>query len=367
MFVRHPRPGTYAAVTAETTDVRQTSPQAEPRPRRGRSWRFWIRRIAEIVLVGLAVVFVLRRAHNLASVGHIFLHVRWPWLIAGAAAETASILALAFLQQRLLLSTAARVTFRSLVPITLASNAVALSIPAGVLVAEGYMFRQYRRIGASRVEAAWVELAGGAIAAAALATVALAGALVVGGGLRSVLVPPLAVVFAGAALTAVLFQRTALLSRLSRAALGFGERHAPEGVRSRLQRSERLASEMAELKPTASQWGIGAGAAVVNWLLDAMVLASAILAIGASVPWRSLLIVYAGGQLLAELPITPGGLGIVEGGLVALLTRFHLPAASATAAVLAYRGLSFWLLLVVGWMAAAQIRLGGRSEDPPGG
>jgi uncharacterized protein (TIRG00374 family) len=164
-------------------------------------------------------------------------------------------------------------------------------------------------------------------------------------------------VFVGAAIAAVLFQRTGLLSRLAGSALAFAERHAPKGVQKRLRGIEQSTIEMAHLTPSASSWGVGGAAAVANWVCDAMVLAMAILAVGAGVPWRALLIVYAGGQLLAELPITPGGLGIVEGGLVALLTRFHMPAASATAAVLTYRGLSFWLPLLVGWIAAAQLRL----------
>jgi uncharacterized protein (TIRG00374 family) len=240
-----------------------------------------------------------------------------------------------------------------------------LSIPAGVFVAEGYVYQQYRRVGASRVGAAWTELAAGALEAAALSAVALAGALIVGHGLRSVLVPPLVVVFVGAASAAVLFQRTGLLARVTGWALALAERHAPRAVQTPLRRMERSAADMARLTPSTSCWVLGGAAAVANWLLDALVLAAASLAIGPGVPWRSLLIVYAGGQLLAELPITPGGLGIVEGGLVTLLTRFHMPAASATAAVLAYRGLSFWLPLVVGWVAAAQLARTARRFNEP--
>ena len=113
---------------------------------------------------------------------------------------------------------------------------------------------------------------------------------------------------------------------------------------------------MKDIRPEPGVWGVGASAAVANWVFDTFVLASAILAIGVHVPWSALLVVYAGAQLLAELPITPGGLGIVEGGLVTMLARSHLSAAPATAAVVLYRGLSYWLLIAVGWVAAARLR-----------
>lgn len=243
-----------------------------------------------------------------------------------------------------------------MVPITLASNAVALSIPAGALVAEGYVFRQYRRVGASRVGAAWAEVSAGAIAFAALAAVAFAGALMVGGGLRDILIGPLAVVLIGSTLAALLFRRTDLLAKLVGRAIRLTNRHAPESIRDRLRRAHKAVREMSDICPPRRVWALGALAAAANWVLDTFVLASAILAIGLHVPWSALLVVYAAAQILAELPITPGGLGIVEGGLVTMLARSHVPAAPATAAVVLYRGLSFWLLISVGWIAAARLR-----------
>ncbi|HVA72976.1 MAG TPA: lysylphosphatidylglycerol synthase transmembrane domain-containing protein [Acidimicrobiales bacterium] len=307
-------------------------------------------------MVALAAVFVIRRIPKLAAVGSLVVGVHWEWLLAGGAAEALSILSLSLLQQRLIDATGTAVSFPRMIPITLASNAVAMSIPAGVLVAEGYVFRQYRRVGASRVGAAWAELSAGAIAFAALTLVAFVGSVVVGGELRDILVGPLAIVMVGAALAALLFQRTELLGKLVDRAIRLTQRHAPDSIQTRLYRAQKAVAEMKDIRPEPRVWALGASAAVANWILDTFVLASAILAIGIHVPWSSLLVVYAGAQLLAELPITPGGLGIVEGGLVTMLARSHLPAAPATAAVVLYRGLSFWLLVAVGWVAAARLR-----------
>ncbi len=51
---------------------------------------------------------------------------------------------------------------------------------------------------------------------------------------------------------------------------------------------------------------------------------------------------YFLGTLGSLLPL-PGGVGGVEGGMIAAFVAFGLPAGSAVIAVLAYRAISFWL------------------------
>jgi hypothetical protein len=51
------------------------------------------------------------------------------------------------------------------------------------------------------------------------------------------------------------------------------------------------------------------------------------------------------------IPVTPGGLGFVEVGLVALLTAAGIPAPDATLATLAYRLYQFWLPIPAGAVA----------------
>ena len=59
-----------------------------------------------------------------------------------------------------------------------------------------------------------------------------------------------------------------------------------------------------------------------NWVADCGCLALSFLAVGARVPWRGLLLAYGAGQLATILPITPGGLGVVEGSLTVALVTF---------------------------------------------
>jgi uncharacterized protein (TIRG00374 family) len=58
-------------------------------------------------------------------------------------------------------------------------------------------------------------------------------------------------------------------------------------------------------------------------------------------------------KVIGSLPITPGGLGVVELGLTSLLVAFGAPRADAVAATLVYRTLSVVPTILLGLLAAA--------------
>lgn len=76
-----------------------------------------------------------------------------------------------------------------------------------------------------------------------------------------------------------------------------------------------------------------------------------VLAMHISLPFIAVLIVFSFGVALGTATPTPGGLGGVEAGLVAGLVVYHVDGASALAAVLVYRLISYWLPLLAGAMA----------------
>jgi putative heme transporter len=88
--------------------------------------------------------------------------------------------------------------------------------------------------------------------------------------------------------------------------------------------------------------------ALANWLLDFMVLFTLTASIGGETALLPLLLVYVVGQLLAAVPITPGGVGVVEATMTGMLVASGAPAGEAIAAVLGYRLVSHWLPIVVG-------------------
>jgi hypothetical protein len=105
-----------------------------------------------------------------------------------------------------------------------------------------------------------------------------------------------------------------------------------------------------------------------NWLFDCSCFAMMFLAVGSSIPWKGLLLAYGAGQLAATLPITPGGLGAVEGSITIALVAFGGPRLTTVNAVIFYRLISFWLVLAVGWALCAllvvQVRRGRWSVHP---
>jgi Lysylphosphatidylglycerol synthase TM region len=95
--------------------------------------------------------------------------------------------------------------------------------------------------------------------------------------------------------------------------------------------------------------------AIGYWAWDNAVLWAAFHAVGADVPLTVVLMGYLIGQLGGLLPL-PGGVGGIDGGLIGTLVVYGAPAAAATAAVLVYRLILFWLPLLAGGVAFASLR-----------
>jgi uncharacterized membrane protein YbhN (UPF0104 family) len=114
---------------------------------------------------------------------------------------------------------------------------------------------------------------------------------------------------------------------------------------------------------TARGWWITAATVASNLTLW-LVLLACLRGVGlsqAQVSWQASLAAFASIRLLTVLPITPGGLGITELGLVAILaadighsaghTASHLALAQVTAAVLLYRAVTYLPSIPLGGIA----------------
>ena len=106
-----------------------------------------------------------------------------------------------------------------------------------------------------------------------------------------------------------------------------------------------------------NQIGLVVGWGTANWLLDCACFAMMFPAIHAPIPWDGLLLAYGAGQLAASLPITPGGLGVVEGSITVALVAFGGAETSTAYAVLLYRIISFWFILALGWLLIGEMAL----------
>jgi uncharacterized protein (TIRG00374 family) len=85
-----------------------------------------------------------------------------------------------------------------------------------------------------------------------------------------------------------------------------------------------------------------------RWTFDYATLLAALAAIGSHPRPSLVLLAFCAAQVLAQIPVTPGGLGFVEAGLTAMLSLAGVKAGDAVLATFAYRLFSYWLPLPVG-------------------
>ena len=128
-------------------------------------------------------------------------------------------------------------------------------------------------------------------------------------------------------------------------------------VRNRLRRGaeplrhlpERLLRERDRILSTLGpRWKRALAATVGRWTFDYLTLLAALAAIGSHPRPGLVLLAFCGAQLLAQIPVTPGGLGFVEAGLTAMLALAGVQAGDAVLATFAYRLFSYWMPLPLG-------------------
>lgn len=306
--------------------------------------------------------------HQVSQAASLLTHLSWPWVAGAAGAEMASMIVFARLQRWLLRAGGAELGLGPMVEITLAGNSMSVSLPGGAVWSASFAFEQLRRRGADRTLAVWVVLAAGALSSFALFVLLVVGVWWAGSrgpaadfrfpalGLAAV---PIVVV---AATVAVRHQPAA--RRAGATVLMAAERHLPKGAE--VAASLRAVGQRLEaVQPRGRDWAASFGLALLNWLYDATCLTFCLTALGVAIPWRGLLVAYGLAQIGASLPITPGGIGVVEGSLSVALIAYGLHPQQAVATVLLYRIISFWALVPIGWGAWGWLELLARRQDHP--
>jgi uncharacterized protein (TIRG00374 family) len=110
----------------------------------------------------------------------------------------------------------------------------------------------------------------------------------------------------------------------------------------------RLSERLQTLAHQRTVLARAVGWATANWLLDA---ASLFVFVGAFGHWVNpdgLLVAYGLANILAAIPLTPGGLGVVEATLTTALVGFDTTRVVAILGVVSYRLVNFWLPIPIG-------------------
>jgi putative heme transporter len=100
------------------------------------------------------------------------------------------------------------------------------------------------------------------------------------------------------------------------------------------------------------------GWSMAQWTFDMAALWVFIRAFGESIDLDALIVVFGLANILAAIPITPGGLGIVEGVYIATLVGFGLPRRSATLGVASYRIAQYFFPILLGGLMYLSLRVG---------
>ena len=292
-----------------------------------------------------------------------------PWWFAAMAALQAAALVSLWEVQRLAIHVR---SWRPVVVSQLAGNALAKVAPGGGAVGAALQYRMLVQAGVDRPRAvAGLTAANLLVLGVVLALPVLALPAIVRGVVPRTLTEA---TVAGLIVFAALFALAALL--LARdGALAWVGRTVQRG-RNRLRRGsppltrlpQRLLRERNRVLGTLGpRWKRALAATVGRWAFDYLTLLAALAAVGSTPRPTLVLLAFCTAQLLAQVPVTPGGLGFGEAGLTATRALAGVGAGDAVLATFAYRLFSYWLPLPLGLLGAVlhRRRYGGAANVPP--
>ena len=287
-----------------------------------------------VVLVALLVVF----RDRLPFLGEAWRAVgdASPWPLAAAVATALlSIAAMSGVMQILLNAEGRICGPRRTNAIVLASNAWSTTVPGGPALSAWLTFRVHRSWGASTGLCGWFFVVSGALSTVWLVLIGIVAVVLLGADLS---VWSLLASLAAAALTiAAVFWATTHPAVLKR-----WVRFLPSRVHDR---TVAVIDQIAAIRISAPAFTGAAALSLVNRLLDLATMVFSVWAVtGQGVPLAGVCLAFIMTKLAGSAQVTPGGLGTVEPVAVGMLVAGGLPLATATAATVVYRAVSFCLL-----------------------
>ena len=363
-------------IAAQPASAQRVSGQpASGRPERRRRW---LRMTVATLAVGAMAWLIVANRHTLAESLSSLGQLDFRWFALAVLCEGVSLTAFGLSRRRLLRADGHQAGFASVMAITYAGNALSMSVPfAGAQLAAVFSYQQFRRRGLDPALTGWALGISAIASSSALAIILIAGALTGGAPLATLAGFAGAAVFALPAVTVLLALRFPRARAVANKVLAYLIRLAGRVFRKPGIDPAALDEFLTRLASISLRWPRYAevfGLAALNWLADCACLACAIHATGEPIPWRGLVLAYGAGAAAGSTGITPGGFGLVELALTAALVAAGLTTPKALTAVLAYRLINFWLILLAGGIAMiflsrtreSRIRLYTRPEPQPG-
>lgn len=309
-----------------------------------------IRRVIAVIAAGICLYVVMPGLVKVASSWPRLLTLEPWWLVVAFAAEVASfVCAMALL--RLILRTK---DWFAVVTATLAGNAVTNTLPGGDAVGASVQYRMLASTGIDTVQAAGGLAVSSIIGVAGLFSLPIFALPVLAGG-ESVSPGLVHAGELGAIGFVLIVGFGVVILTTNRALIALG--NAIEWLMNKIpryrKRTKDLGARLVTERDTVREdlgrnWWKAVLLVAGRIGLDYCSLLAVLRATGTKPDPALVLLAYAATAVLALLPITPGGLGIVEASLSGLLVLAHVPSANAVVATLAFRVGSYWLPTIAG-------------------
>src|SRR5215469_2436820 len=341
--------------------------QQEGRPRRWPRLRLWLPHLVKplrrgvLLFVLLLIVEYLVVPELVGASKDLYLlgRVNAAWLATGVALEGLSLFCYAVLT-KVLLPPGPKPSLSVLFRIDLSAAAVAHVIPAGTLGTAALGFKLFTDEGISGNDAG-VMMAAKGLGSTVVLNVLLWLSLVISIGLAgfqpiygTVAIIGTIVLLGVAALVFGVTRGAGLASRLLRMLADKIPGLSGERVEHVILDAARTFATMARDKRVLSLALLWAS---LNWILDAASLWSFIAAFGKLVNPIELFAAYGIANVAGALPITPGGLGVVDSIAPLLLVGFGVTRSVATLGVIAWRLVNFWLPIPTGAIAYVSLKV----------
>ena len=333
-----------------------------------RRWRAWLPFVVKPLRRGILIFILLLIVEYLVVpelVGaskdlNLLGRVDAFWLAAGVILEAWSLFCYGLLTQALLPPGAHNPGLSRLFRIDLAAAAVAHVIPAGTLGSAAVGYKLFTAEGIKGRDAT-VMMAAKGLGSTVVLNVLLWLSLVVSIPLAGFHPIYVTVAITGAVIMLV----------IAALAFGFirGAKHASGIVHFVGDRIPGLSGDRLEQALLDAASSLSAIArdrrtlvmsltwATLNWLLDAASLWCFVAAFGRFVNPVELFAAYGIANVAGALPLTPGGLGVVDSLAPLLLVSFGVTRSVATLGVLGWRLVNFWLPIPAGAIAYVSLKL----------
>jgi uncharacterized protein (TIRG00374 family) len=319
-----------------------------------------VRRLTQLLLIAFVVIhFVLPQVPKVRDALPLFGTIDLPLVLLAIAFEAASICCYTKLTAALIPKDQ-QPSFATLLRIQLSTLAISHVVPGGSAAGGALGFRLLTRSGLRGTDAAFVMATQGMGSAVVLNLLLWVG-LVISIPLRGynplyAIAAVLGVVLIGGFSTLVVLlvrgqARAASIMRAASRRLPFLDEDKVHEVVLRLAGRLQTLARQPALVRRAVLWDLG------FWLCTATALWLFVSAFGHRVPVYGLIVAFGLAYVMAALPITPAGLGVVEVVLVSLLTFFGAPVGAATLGVVLYRLVNFWLPIPLGALAYLSLQV----------